>query len=123
MIVNNALAMRRNHRLGRPNLGLRPIYHQLTRRTAAYLFIPVLVHRLSSAISLTLSESAYTRSISTVLSDVKTHSRLIVMFTDDQALIHHLRISSIPDPAQGRIYEILRVNGPLKRQEKIVAQL
>lgn len=105
------------------DLGLRPIYHHLGRRTAAHLFISVLAYHLYSAITLTLSEAGDTRSISTILSELKTHSRLTVMLTDDQAQIHHLRISSTPDPTQRRIYEILGVRDPLKRQKKIVAQL
>jgi len=105
------------------DLGLRPIHHQLARRTAAHLFISVLAYHLYSAISLTLSEAGDTRSMSTILSELKTHSRLTVMLTDDKAQIHHLRISSTPDPAQRKIYEILGIKDPLKRQKKIVAQL
>ena len=105
------------------DLGLRPIYHQLARRTAAHLFISVLAYHLYSAITLTLSEAGDTRSISTVLTQLKTHSRLTVMLTDKKAQVHHLRISSSPDPVQRKIYEILKVKDPLKRQKKIVAQL
>ena len=105
------------------DLGLRPIYHQLARRTAAHLFISVLAYHLYSAITLTLSEAGDTRSISTVLTQIKTHSRLTVMLTDKKAQVHHLRISSSPDPVQRKIYEILKVKDPLKRQKKIVAQL
>ena len=105
------------------DLGLRPIYHQLARRTAAHLFISVLAYHLYSAITLTLSEAGDTRSISTVLTQLKTHSRLTVMLTDKKAQVHHLRISSSPDPVQRKIYDILGVKDPLKRQKKIVAQL
>ncbi len=105
------------------DLGLRPIYHQLGRRTAAHLFISVLAYHLYSAITMTLNKAGDTRSISTILTELKTHSRLTVMLTDNQAQIHHLRISSTPDPAQRKIYEILGVKDPLKRQKKIVAQL
>jgi transposase len=105
------------------DLGLRPVHHQLARRTAAHLFISVLAYHLYSAISLTLSEAGDTRSMSTILTQLKTHSRLTVMLTDDKAQIHHLRISSTPDPVQRKIYEILGVKDPLKRQKKIVAQL
>ena len=45
------------------DLGLRPIYHQLPRRTAAHLFISVLAYHLYSAITLTLSEAGDTRSL------------------------------------------------------------
>ena len=105
------------------DLGLRPIHHHLGRRTAAHLFISVLAYHLYSAITLTLSQAGDTRSTSTVLTQLKTHSRLTVMLTDDKAQVHHLRISSSPDPAQRKIYEILGVKDPLKRQKKIVAQL
>ena len=105
------------------DLGLRPIHHHLGRRTAAHLFISVLAYHLYSAIALTLSEAGDTRSISTVLTQLKTHSRLTVMLTDDKERVHHLRISSSPDPAQKKIYEILGVKDPLKRQKKIVARL
>ena len=105
------------------DLGLRPIYHQLARRTAAHLFISVLAYHIYSAISLSLSDAGDTRSISTILSELKTHSRLTVMLTDDKAQIHHLRISSTANPDQRKIYEILGVKDPLKRKKKIVAQL
>ena len=105
------------------DLGLRPIYHHLARRTAAHLFISVLAYHLYSAITMTLTQAGDTRSISTVLTQLKTHSRLTVMLTDDKAQIHHLRISSTPNPAQRKIYEILGVKDPLKRQKRIVAKL
>lgn len=105
------------------DLGLRPIYHQLARRTAAHLFISVLAYHIYSTIILTLSDAGDTRSMSTILSELKTHSRLTVMLTDDKAQIHHLRISSTPNPDQRKIYEILGVKDPLRRQKKIVAQL
>ena len=105
------------------DLGLRPIYHQLARRTAAHLFISVLAYHLYAAISMTLSHQDDNRSVSTIISEVTTHSRLTVMLRDDQNQVHHLRISSTPDPTQREIYSLLGIKDPLSRNKKVVAQL
>lgn len=105
------------------DLGLRPIYHQLARRTAAHLFISVIAYHLYAAIALTLSNQGDTRSVPTILSQVATHSRLTVMLRDDKSQVHHLRISSTPDPTQREIYALLGIKDSLGRQKKVVAQL
>ena len=105
------------------DLGMRPVYHQLARRTAAHLFISVLAYHLYGAISLTLSQGGDTRSVPMILSQVATHSRLSVTLRDDKEQTHHLRISSTPDPAQREIYSLLGVRDSLDRTKKVVAEL
>ena len=105
------------------DLGLRPIYHQLARRTAAHLFISVLAYHLYASIALTLTNQGDTRSVPMILSQVATHSRLTVMLCDDKNQIHHLRISSTPDPQQREIYSLLGIRDHLGKKKKVVAQL
>ena len=105
------------------DLGLRPIYHQLARRTAAHLFISVLGYHLYASIALTLKNQGDTRSVPSILTQVATHQRLTIALRDDKNQVHHLRISSTPDPTQREIYSLLGIKDPLGRKHKVVAQL
>jgi Transposase len=105
------------------DLGLRPVYHQLARRTAAHLFISVLGYHLLSAIELTLRTKGDTRSWSTIKEQVTTHARTTIALTNDQGVINHLRVSSVAEPAHREIYDLLGVRDPLKRTKTVAAHL
>ncbi|WP_298343616.1 IS1634 family transposase [Ferrimicrobium sp.] len=105
------------------DLGLRPIYHQLATRCAAHLFISVLAYHLLSAIELTLRAQGDTRSWKTIKEQVSPHVRSTLMLTNDQGVVTHLRVSSVPEPAQRDIYALLGVRDPLRRIKTTAAHL
>ncbi|WP_298211216.1 IS1634 family transposase [Ferrimicrobium sp.] len=105
------------------DLGLRPVYHQLATRCAAHLFISVLAYHLLSAIELTLRTQGDTRSWQTIKDQLFPHVRSTLMLTNDQGIITHLRVSSVPEPAQREIYALLGVRDPLRRIKTTAAHL
>ena len=105
------------------DLGLRPVYHQLATRTAAHLFISVLGYHLLSAIELTLRSNDDTRSWSTIKEQVSTHARTTMVLTSDEGIVNHIRVSSVPEPTQRKIYSLLGVRDPLKRTKTIATRL
>ena len=105
------------------DLGLRPVYHQLTRRTSAHLFISVLAYHLYGAIAYELSTKSDTRRPSTILERLATHMRATVTLTDGERKVHHLRVSTTPDPDQRQIFDSLGISDPLPRRAKVVASL
>jgi transposase len=105
------------------DLGLRPVYHQLARRTCAHLFISVLAYHLYGAIAYELTTKTDTRRPSTILARLATHVRATVTLTDKERQVHHLRVSSTPDPEQRQIYDTLGISDPLPRRAKVVAGL
>jgi transposase len=105
------------------DLGLRPVYHQLARRTSAHLFISVLAYHLYGAIAYELSTKSDTRRPSTILERLATHMRATVTLTDGERKVHHLRVSTTPDPDQRQIFDSLGISDPLPRRAKVVASL
>ena len=92
-------------------LGLRPVYHQLARRTAAHLFISVLAYNLLCAHpeDKTTTRGAGRQSAkSSLLICEPPWSPL----TSDKGVIYHLRASGAPEPAHKEIYRILGVTDP-----------
>jgi transposase len=105
------------------DLGLRPLYHQLARRTCAHLFISVLAYHLYGAIAYELTTKTDTRRPSTILARLATHVRATVTLTDKERKVHHLRVSTTPDPEQRQIFDSLGISDPLPRRAKVVASL
>jgi hypothetical protein len=91
------------------DLGLRPVYHQKTERTAAHLFISVLAYHIMAAIEYDLRANGDTRRFSTIKEILSTHIRSTIIFTDDKDQIHHLRVSSTPEACHKEIYDTLKV--------------
>lgn len=95
------------------DLGTRPIYHQLERRTVGHLFLSVLAYHLLIFIEHSLGRSGDMRRWSTVRKILRTHQRNTIILTDAEGEIHHLRVSSQPEPSHRKIYAILGVSDPL----------
>lgn len=105
------------------DLGLRPVYHQLARRTSAHLFISVLAYHLYGAIAYELSTKSDTRRPSTIFERLATHMRATVTLTDAERKVHHLRVSTTPDPDQRQIFDSLGISDPLPRRAKVIVSL
>jgi transposase len=105
------------------DLGLRPIYHQLGRRTAAHLFISVLAYHLLSQIELTLIQQGHKRRWSTIRDELSTHCRSTMVLTNDKGIVYHLRHSGAPEAGHKEIYRMLGVVDTLPRIKSIAVRL
>jgi len=52
-----------------------------------------------------------------------TNMRATVTLTDAERKVHHLRVSTTPDPDQRQIFDSLGISDPLPRRAKVVASL
>ncbi|MEA1928429.1 MAG: IS1634 family transposase [Candidatus Auribacterota bacterium] len=104
------------------DLGTRPIYHQLGRRTAAHLFISVLAYHLLISIEYQLSLRGDKRRWSTIREVLGTHSRNTIIMTDEKDNIHHIRQSGQPEAIHLDIYKKLDIIDPLPRHQYVVGR-
>ncbi len=105
------------------DLGLRPVYHQLARRTAAHLFISVLAYHLLCAIEITLRQHHDKRRWSTINEVLSTHMRTTMVLTNDKGVVYHLRASGAPEPVHKEIYRLLDISDPLGRLKTVATHL
>jgi transposase len=94
-------------------LGLRPIFHQKGDRCGAHLFISVLAYHLLNTIELALAAKGEHKRWSTIRDELATHMRTTVIMSDRDGGIHHIRISSSPEPHQKRVYDMLGIKDHL----------
>lgn len=104
------------------DLGFRPVHHQLEKRTEAHLFISVLAYHLLISIERELQNQGDHRRWATVRDELSTHQRTTVMMTDEEDQIHHIRVSGIPESEHTKIYQLLKVKDPLKRDYQLVGR-
>ncbi|WP_207636008.1 IS1634 family transposase [Desulfofarcimen acetoxidans] len=101
-------------------LGMRPVYHQLSERTKAHLFISVLAYHLLISIEHQLREKGDHREWSTIKKELSTHQRNTIIFTDSEQHIHHIRVSGTPEVAHKEIYKLLGTRDKLRRKHNLV---
>jgi transposase len=101
------------------DLGMRPVYHQVARRTKSHLFVSVLAYHLFVSIEHSLRLHGDHRRWSTIRKQLSTHQRSTVMFTDADNKIHHIRVSGMPEKEYREIYRLLGVKNPLKRTHRL----
>jgi len=97
------------------DLGLRPVYHQKADRSKAHLFISVLAYHLLNTIEIGLAKKGYNHKWSTIRDELSTHMRTTVIMSDKDGGIHHIRVSSTPEPRHQEIYNLLDIKDPLKK--------
>ena len=95
------------------DLGLRPVFHHKESRCRAHLFISVLAYHLLNTIELALLDRGEHKRWATVRDELSTHMRSTVIMTDKEGAIHHIRVSSSPEPHHKKIYDMLAVKDPL----------
>ncbi|MHB8191457.1 MAG: hypothetical protein ACYDHP_13780 [Ferrimicrobium sp.] len=59
----------------------------------------------------------------TIKEQVSPHVRSTLVLTNDEGVVNHIRVSSIPEPTQRKIYSFLGVMDLLKRMKIITAHL
>lgn len=102
------------------DLGVRPVYHQLSDRTEAHLWISVLAYHLLAVAERQLREQGDRRRWASIRDVLSTHQRTTVTMTDEQNRVHHIRISGKPEAEHREIYRKLRIKDPLHREHRIV---
>ena len=103
------------------DLGLRPVHHQLAKRTEGHLFISVLAYLILSSIEYQLQKKGDHSKWSTICKELSTHDRTTVILTDEHDQIHHIRVSGTPEKRHQEIYEKLDVPMLQKRRHSCVA--
>ena len=101
------------------DLGMRPVHHQLARRTEGHLFISVLAYYLLASIEKQLIQAGDTRRWSTIKSVLSTHRRQTVSLTDVEKQRHSIRLSSVAESSHKEIYAKLKISDPLKRKKTV----
>ncbi len=102
-------------------LGLRPIFHQITDRVSGHLFITLLAYHLVHTIRYQLKQS----DINTSWSDLRTilagQNRVTVSMQCKNRDFIHVRKSTRPEPEQQKIYSVLKLDmHPGKTIKKII---
>ncbi len=101
------------------DLGLRPVFHQIARRTEGHLFISVLAYHLLNSIEVSLSQSGYNHNFKTIKDILSTHQRSTITMISEDKNMHQIRLSGTPESKQKEIYKILKVKNPLKRIHEV----
>jgi len=101
------------------DLGLRPVHHQIARRTEGHLFISVLAYHLLNSIEVSLSQCGYNHNFKTVKDILSTHHRSTIAMISEDKNMHQIRLSGTPESQQKEIYKLLKVKDPLKRIHEV----
>ena len=96
------------------NLGMRPVYHQKSGRSAAHLFITVLGYHILASMRNIMEKCKDTRDWSTLRDVLSTHTRSTIIMKDDVGRVIHTRVSGLPEEGHQDIYLKLGVKSPLK---------
>jgi hypothetical protein len=101
------------------DLGLRPIHHQIERRTKSHLFIGVLAYHLLVGIETKLKENGDHRDWKTIRNVMSTHQRTTVIMSDVNRTEYHIRVSGRPETQHSEIYKIVGISSHLNRIKKV----
>lgn len=100
-------------------LGLRPVFHQKTRRVSCHLFISLLAYHLVHAIRYQLKSNEIHSSWSDLRKHLRGQDRITVSMKCQNGDMVHVRKSTKPEPRQQVIYDALNLahypGGTVKR--------
>ncbi len=105
------------------DLGIRPVYHQLEKRTKGHLFISVLAYYLLSAIEARLEKNGNHSRFSSIKETLSTHQRATVRVTTEDDVVYSIRSSGTPEPKHKEIYQTLGVKDPLRKIKRPAVHL
>lgn len=88
-------------------LGLRPVFHQKTRRVSGHLFISLLAYHLVHTIRYQLRRKGIDASWSDLRKQLKGQDRVTTSMRCSNGETVHVRKSTWPEPRQQRIYDAL----------------
>jgi len=88
-------------------LGLRPVYHQITDRVSGHLFITVLAYHLVHTIRYKLKQSGINISWDNLRQRLTGQNRITISMQCKNGNIIHVRKSTRPEPEQQTFYKAL----------------
>ena len=95
-------------------LGLRPVYHQLEKRSDAHLFISVLAYHILHIIEHRLREKGDTRRWATIRDTLKTHQRITISFKEKDengsTSLRTIRMNTVAEEEHREIYKKLGIS-------------
>lgn len=101
-------------------LGLRPIYHQLEKRSKGHILITILAYRLLRAIEFRLQHTGLYVSWGTIKRALSTHAYVSLIIPSKNGNTYRIRKAGRPNPMQADIYRKLGVNlNPLPSSKTI----
>lgn len=92
------------------SLGLRPNFHQTGERVEGHIFISILAYHLLCWIQQRLADAGDTRDWKTLRRLLGTHSLVTTRLPLKTGRIINLRKPSLPDAAQGHVYQLLGID-------------
>ena len=91
-------------------LGLRPSYHQTSRRAKGHLFLSVLAYQLVQTIRTRLRAKGITDSWNTIRDTLNDHKRVTGVYRRIDGTTVHVRRAVSAEPKQREIYEALGID-------------
>jgi transposase len=91
-------------------LGLRPIFHQITERVTGHLFISVLAYHLVHSIRYRLKKADIDSNWSSLRQQLNGQNRITVSMHCKNGDMVHVRKSTRPEPRQQEIYSALGIS-------------
>ena len=88
-------------------LGLRPNYHHLERRSDGHIFITLVAYHIMQTIRIRLREKGIHFCWNTVRVQLSSHMRISTTVKREDGKVIHIRKSSRPEPNHKEIYEAL----------------
>jgi len=90
-------------------LGMRPVFHQITKRVTGHLFISVLAYHLVHSIRYQLKKANITSSWSDLRKQLSGQNRVTISMQCKNNDVVHIRKSTRPEPRQQKIYSALGI--------------
>ena len=90
-------------------LGIRPVFHQVTERVTGHLFISVLAYHLVHSVRYRLKKLQITSSWDRLRGQLEGQSRVTVSMQCKDGQTVHIRKSTRPEPRQQEIYKALEI--------------
>ena len=88
-------------------LGMRPVFHQVTKRVTGHLFISVLAYHLVHSLRYRLKKMGINNSWSDLRKQLAGQNRTTVSMHCRNDNVVHVRKSTRPEPRQQKIYSAL----------------
>ena len=87
----------------------RPIFHQLTHRVEAHIFLCVLAYHLLASVEKTFLDQGIHTSWATLREKLATHQVVTVMLPTSDGKRIRIRKATRPEPKHKRIYQMLQI--------------
>lgn len=91
-------------------LGMRPVFHQITKRVTGHLFISVLAYHLVHSIRYRLKKTGISSNWSELRKQLEGQNRVTISMQCKDGDVVHVRKSTRPEPRQQKIYSALGIS-------------